>query len=243
MLFNTIIDNNGKPDFFEQFPHPDYQTGEIILNKNLRAIAPLDEKTFSMPIVPGGVIVNPTHVDFITLTRDEINPSAIAWESMADALTYYGGLVKVKTDAEISGPDSNQATTQEVELNFGCTAFDVADRGRYLGRLNSLFANMVEQGIEVSAYTLNTGAPEKEESMAIVSAIAMGNASWQENKDLGVSFATDIPGISRPLYFPQLNQQELIDAWKEMQTLRSEFFQAKNLDLAKANLGPTNALV
>jgi hypothetical protein len=244
MLFSTVINKNGNPDFNKKFPHLNRQTGETKDNKNLRAIAPLDEQTFSMPVIEEGMVINPNSVTFITLTRDDAAPSAIAWKSMDDALTYYSGTVKVLTDAEVAGPDSGQANQQKIVLTFGCTDFDVVDRGRYLGRLDDLFGQMEDQGVEVSAYTLNTGAPNKEESQAIALAIGMGiPMDLQDHEELGISYVTRVLGFNGSPYFPPLEHQQLIDTWKDRRDQRRRFSLAKHTNFEKSGLAEPLALV
>jgi hypothetical protein len=152
--------------------------------------------------------------------------------------------VKVLTDAEVAGPDSGQANQQKIVLTFGCTDFDVVDRGRYLGRLDDLFGQMEDQGVEVSAYTLNTGAPNKEESQAIALAIGMGiPMDLQDHEELGISYVTRVLGFNGSPYFPPLEHQQLIDTWKDRRDQRRRFSLAKHTNFEKSGLAEPLALV
>lgn len=230
LLFNTVIDLDGRPNFEEPFPFVTRE-GQIKPTKNLRAAAPL-KGSFPIDIVEGGVVLDPTDVIYITLTRDPTAPSAIRWKTDDDALIYAAGLVVAPTDAVVE-------RAADFYLNYMSTDFDVAERSRLLKRLANLFQSIREAGINVSCYTINTGEPDKEESLAVRDAIIMGNADWEESSELGIEFITAAPK-ALSLYRPWDGRSigTIAQRWEEVQVNRRVHFAEKRISSEKAGLAP-----
>lgn len=233
ILFNTVIDPDGRPNFKEPFPFITRE-GKVEPTKNLRAAAPIE--TLGRETVEKGVISNPTDVIFITLTRDPTAPSAIKWKADDDALTYFAGLVVAPTDAVVE-------KAADFYPNFGCTNFDVAERSRLLRRLADLFQYMREIGINVSCYTLNTGPPEKEESLAVRDAIITGyGGKWENCHSLRIDFisaALGAPTLYIPWQIKGQTMETIVEKWQIMWAKREEHFGKIRFSLKKADLTPT----
>jgi hypothetical protein len=235
LLFNSVIKGN-LPDFTQKFEFKDKRSGKITKVQNPRAAAPL-KGSFEVGIWEDGVITEFDDFYYITLTRDPAAPSAIKWEKFDDAIKYAAGLVVAPTDAVVDRAD-------DFYLNYMCTDFDVAPRGPFLKRMKALFDNMQDKGINVSCYTINTGAPEKMESLSVRDTILLSGGQWVHNKKLGFYYMKESILYS-DLYIPweENSKKDWVAVWKEMQERRKEFFAEKNLDMDKAHLDQSDALV
>lgn len=236
VLFNTTVSEERIPNFKVPFYFRDPRTGEVTPTTNLRAAAPL-KGSFPLDIVEGGVVTDITDFVFITLTKDPAAPSAIKWQTNTDALLYFAGLIVAPTDATVK-------KREDFDFSFGCSEFDVAERGRLLARLQELFERMRSRGINVSSYTMNTGSAKVPESRAARDAIMMGNGTWEFDENLGIYYMVGAPGIPS-LYVPWQKDPETnwVKVWKNMERRRRAHFAEVHVDLKKAGLGKPTALI
>jgi hypothetical protein len=235
LIFNTVIEDR-KPNFNKSYPFENKLTGEAAETKNQRAAAPI-RGCFEVEVYDKGQVTNFDSLDYVTLTRDPAAPSAIKWKSFADALVYAAGLVVAPTDAVVERAD-------DFYLNYMCTDFDVAPRGPFVGKMNSLFKQMRNSGIEVNCYTINTGEPEKSESLEVRDSIIFDSAQWKFAEDLGFDYIVGAVNRSN-LYLPwdEQDSESFVDRWENMRNRRRTFFEEKKLDLAKAELENVKALI
>lgn len=235
ILFNTFIETDGRPNFKAAFPFVPRE-GETKPTKNLRAAAPIE--ALGMEVVKHGFVVDTTDISIINLTRDPDAPSVCKWQNPDDVIKYWAGLVVVPTDATVEKAGGSY-------LNYMCTDFDVAPRGPYMARLKHLWQKIEAAGKQIAGYTVNTGAPEKEESVAAVQSILLGlmpDHNLVSHDQLGILYAQDIPALPFAPYIPWQIYPEVdfVGKWRKRQKQREEFFKERQIDLEKAGLTPTS---
>jgi len=240
ILFNTVIDPDGRPNFEKAFPFVT-RNREVKPTNNLRAAAPIE--ALGMKAAENGLVLDPTDISIITLTRDPYAPSVTKWETADDFIKYWAGLVVAPTDATVERAEG-------LYFNYMCTDFDVAGRGSFMARLKKLWQRIEERQAEkerktsIAGYTVNTGAPEKPESVAAVQAILLDLMDhWNFHPELGINFAGQIPGFGYTPYIPWDLLEGIVELWEERKKERKIFFQQKRVNLEKANLIKGKALI
>lgn len=235
ILFNSPIEGD-TPDFTRHFKFTNKRTGEVSEVQNPRAAAPI-KGSFEVDTWDNSVIDEFDSFYYITLTRDPAAPSSIRWKTFSDALKYAAGLVVAPTDAVVDKAD-------DFYLNYMCTDFDVAPRAQFLARMNNLLKSMQRSGIDVECYTINTGPPEKKESLAVRDSIILNAGKWKQHSDLGIDYLEEALGF-RDVYRPwEIDcDKDWTVTWKEMRDRRQEFFKDKYIDYDKADLDDNLALI
>jgi len=236
ILFNTNINDDGTPDFESDYLYKNRYSEEEKRTTNQRAAAPI-RGSFQMPIVKSGRIQNPNEIVFITLTRDPAAPSAIRWQNIEDAVVYSAGLVVAPTDAVIDRVDG-------LYLNYMCTDFDVAPRTEFVKKMIEIFVNLKKSGTTIRCYTINTGKPDKEESLAVRDAIICDDGEWKSNTDLGIDYIARCAGYESP-YIPWETNPEVnwTKRWEETKRKRRDFFKTIGVELGNSITKKLRALI